>query len=196
MKLTILGAAAALAIAMPLATATPSAAQSVYRDGGAPAVGGSVYGGGMGGGGAAIGGGGRPGGGAAIGGGRPGGGSGWQGGGGRPGGGAGWQGGGPRPGGGWHGGGRPGGWHGGHVHRRGGGGFYPGLAAGAIIGGALAAPFAFGYSDPYYYDDDYVEAPAVTSDADAIAYCKQRFRSYDVRTGTYLGYDGLRHPCP
>ncbi|MEJ2373899.1 MAG: BA14K family protein [Pseudolabrys sp.] len=24
----------------------------------------------------------------------------------------------------------------------------------------------------------------------------QRFRSYDLRTGTYLGYDGRRHPCP
>ncbi len=25
--------------------------------------------------------------------------------------------------------------------------------------------------------------------------CKQRFRSYDPRSGTYLGFDGLRHPC-
>jgi hypothetical protein len=25
--------------------------------------------------------------------------------------------------------------------------------------------------------------------------CKQRFRSYDARSGTYLGFDGLRHPC-
>jgi hypothetical protein len=29
-----------------------------------------------------------------------------------------------------------------------------------------------------------------------VAYCMQRFRSYDPRSGTYLGYDGLRHPCP
>ena len=28
------------------------------------------------------------------------------------------------------------------------------------------------------------------------AYCAQRFKSYDPRTGTYLGYDGFRHPCP
>jgi hypothetical protein len=31
---------------------------------------------------------------------------------------------------------------------------------------------------------------------DAVAYCQQRFKSYDVRSGTYLGYDGRRHACP
>ena len=30
----------------------------------------------------------------------------------------------------------------------------------------------------------------------AVAYCAQRFRSYDPASGTYLGYDGMRHPCP
>jgi hypothetical protein len=30
----------------------------------------------------------------------------------------------------------------------------------------------------------------------AVAYCSQRFRSYDPASGTYLGYDGYRHPCP
>ncbi|WP_424618529.1 BA14K family protein [Bradyrhizobium sp.] len=24
----------------------------------------------------------------------------------------------------------------------------------------------------------------------------QRFKSYDPNSGTYLGYDGNRHPCP
>jgi hypothetical protein len=24
----------------------------------------------------------------------------------------------------------------------------------------------------------------------------QRYRSYDPASGTYMGYDGLRHPCP
>jgi len=28
------------------------------------------------------------------------------------------------------------------------------------------------------------------------AYCQQRFRSYDPSSGTYMGYDGLRHSCP
>ena len=27
------------------------------------------------------------------------------------------------------------------------------------------------------------------------AYCAQRYKSYDPASGTYLGYDGLRHPC-
>ena len=36
-------------------------------------------------------------------------------------------------------------------------------------------------------------APAPGGD---VAYCAQRFRSYDPASGTYLGYDGLRHPCP
>ncbi|MGB3864020.1 MAG: BA14K family protein [Xanthobacteraceae bacterium] len=87
------------------------------------------------------------------------------------------------------------GWHG--RYRR--GGFYPGLAAGALIGGAFAAPYAYGYGYPYYYDDDYYyDAPtvAVAADPGSVAYCQRRFKSYDVRTGTYLGYDGLRHPCP
>ncbi len=32
--------------------------------------------------------------------------------------------------------------------------------------------------------------------ADARSLCAQRFRSYDPGSGTYLGQDGLRHPCP
>jgi hypothetical protein len=30
----------------------------------------------------------------------------------------------------------------------------------------------------------------------AAASCEQRFRSFDPASGTYLGFDGLRHPCP
>jgi hypothetical protein len=30
----------------------------------------------------------------------------------------------------------------------------------------------------------------------AVASCMQRFRSYDPKTGTYLGNDGQRHSCP
>jgi hypothetical protein len=142
----------------------------------------------------------------------------------------------------------------------------PGLAAGAVIGGALAATtygynnyyndyaYAPGYSysySPYgtgpsgYNSYNYNYAPAYNSYAyspgysysywpgfrsgpsgyssynyapaynsyayapggasgysagyaagDSSAYCKQRFRSYDPASGTYLGYDGQRHPCP
>jgi len=58
--------------------------------------------------------------------------------------------------------------------------------------------YDYGYDSGYYpYDDEayaYV-APGV-ADGDSVAYCEQRFRSYDPSTGTYLGFDGLRHPCP
>jgi hypothetical protein len=69
-----------------------------------------------------------------------------------------------------------------------------GLIAGAIIGGALAAPYGPGYYGPGYYG-----APPVAygpPPGDAVAYCMQRFRSYDPGSGTYLGNDGYRHPCP
>lgn len=49
-----------------------------------------------------------------------------------------------------------------------------GLAAGAIIGGALSN----------------------RGGTDAVAACEARFRSYDRASGTYLGYDGRRHACP
>jgi len=32
--------------------------------------------------------------------------------------------------------------------------------------------------------------------SEAVAYCAQRYRSYDPVSQTFLGYDGLRHPCP
>ena len=50
-----------------------------------------------------------------------------------------------------------------------------GLAAGAIIGSAVAG---------------------AARASDSVAYCESRFRSYSPATGTYLGYDGLRHHCP
>lgn len=100
-----------------------------------------------------------------------------------------------------------GGWNGGYRHRRGGGGFFPGAVAGAVIGGALASEsYAYyggpGYYAPGYYDDGYYDdgavvavAPAPVGD-DAVGYCMQTYQSYDPASGTYLGYDGLRHPCP
>lgn len=51
-----------------------------------------------------------------------------------------------------------------------------GLAAGAVIGGAIANSQARAN--------------------DAMTYCAQRYRSYDPGSGTYLGYDGNRHSCP
>jgi hypothetical protein len=87
------------------------------------------------------------------------------------------------------------------------GGFGPGFAAGAIIGGAAIASQSYGYYGgpgvyyaPGYYDDQYYDAAPVAvapgGDDDAVAYCMQTYQSYDPASGTYLGYDGLRHPCP
>jgi BA14K-like protein len=77
-------------------------------------------------------------------------------------------------------------------------GFFPGFFAGAVLGGALAAPYYYG-PGPYYYGPGPYVAPGpypAPVAGDAVAYCMSRFRSYDPASGTYLGYDGLRHPCP
>jgi hypothetical protein len=86
-------------------------------------------------------------------------------------------------------------------------GFIPGVVAGAVVGGALAADsYAYyggpAYYGPGYYDDQYSDDSAVVAATpapggdDAVAYCMQTYRSYDPASGTYLGNDGLRHPCP
>jgi hypothetical protein len=77
-------------------------------------------------------------------------------------------------------------------YRRGYGGAAVGLGiAGALIGGAI-----IGATQPYgYYGPAYVVPSPYIGD-DAVAYCVQRFRSYDPYSGTYLGLDGFRHPCP
>jgi len=62
---------------------------------------------------------------------------------------------------------------------RGGGGVGAAIGLGvgaAIIGGAIAASEAQRQNN--------------------VNYCLQRFRSYDPGSGTYLGNDGFRHPCP
>ena len=108
-------------------------------------------------------------------------------------------GGGMRPGGG-------GGYHGGYHGGGGGGGAVIGGAiAGAVIGGAIASEAYPGPGyyppGPGYYDDSVAAAPPPVHD-DAVA-CTQTYRSYDptyrsydLPSGTYLGNDGQRHPCP
>jgi hypothetical protein len=63
-----------------------------------------------------------------------------------------------------------------------GAGLAAGLATGAIVGSAIAA------QQP--------RTVVVDPGSDSVAYCEQRFKSYDPASGTYLGYDGMRHPCP
>jgi hypothetical protein len=98
--------------------------------------------------------------------------------------------------------------------RRGGWWGPAGIAAGILGGAAIAAsrPW-YGYDD-YEYGPGYAYAPGSgyayapgysyepgytyerPASGDDVAYCQQRFRSYDPASGTYLGYDGARHPCP
>ena len=97
-------------------------------------------------------------------------------------------------------------------------------AAGVATGAAIAAGgYGYGYSDPYYgdnyaydpnyagdsygYDNSYAYDNGATfgqqtwGDQTTVAvggdasYCAQLYRSYDPASGTYLGFDGLRHPC-
>ena len=52
-----------------------------------------------------------------------------------------------------------------------------GLAAGALIGGAIADS-------------------SQGTGGGSVAYCESKFKSYDPARGSYLGYDGKRHACP
>jgi hypothetical protein len=88
-----------------------------------------------------------------------------------------------------------------HHHGSGIGAGIAGFAAGALIGGALAsqpryyAP-GYAYGAPGYYGvPGYAYGGAAVDDSE-VAYCQSRYRSYDPASGTYLGYDGQRHPCP
>jgi hypothetical protein len=106
-----------------------------------------------------------------------------------------------------------GGWHGGGWH--GGGWGWPGAVAAGVVGGAVAAAtsplwapgyydYAPGYSYGPNYSYDYDSAPAsymasgpaVVAQNNEASYCAARFRSYDPASGSYLGFDGMRHPCP
>lgn len=58
-----------------------------------------------------------------------------------------------------------------------------GLATGIILGGGAYPPPA-------------LRVPRATAyDADAIAWCARRYRSFDPHSFTFLGYDGRRHLC-
>ncbi len=80
-----------------------------------------------------------------------------------------------------------GGWR--HHGGRGWGWGLGGLAAGAL----LTAPLWAGGYDGYYdgYGPDYAYGGG--GDVDR---CEATFKSFDPASGTYLGYDGVRHMCP
>lgn len=86
-----------------------------------------------------------------------------------------------------------------------------GFVAGVAAGSALGYGYGYGY-DPYWYGDDYaysdggyydpgyvVSDPGYVVSQTAVpdaSWCAAHYRSYDPASGTYLGFDGLRHPCP
>lgn len=63
-----------------------------------------------------------------------------------------------------------------------------GLIIGVILGFALGAAVVDSQEQQNY-------ANSRLNDPAWIAYCARRYRSFDPYTGTYLGYDGLRHYC-
>jgi hypothetical protein len=36
----------------------------------------------------------------------------------------------------------------------------------------------------------------LVASSDTAAWCEARFRSYNPATGTFMGFDGVQHPCP
>jgi hypothetical protein len=73
-----------------------------------------------------------------------------------------------------------------HHHWNNGGGVAAGgiigFAAGAMVGSALAQPRTVVVEPAYGYPD-------------WVSYCLARHRSFDPRTGLYLGHDGYYHEC-
>ncbi|WP_328838927.1 BA14K family protein [Methylobrevis albus] len=93
-----------------------------------------------------------------------------------------------------------------------------GLAVGALLGTALAAPpryapppvtYVAPPPPPVYYEAPpvYYQAPPVVYSsappaggypaysAGWYSYCESRYRSFDPQSGTFVGYDGMRHFC-
>jgi hypothetical protein len=86
-----------------------------------------------------------------------------------------------------------------------------GFAAGTLFGTAASRPYyvppraVYGPSYGYYapapvYRRAYGPAPVrygvrAAGTRDWYAYCNAKYRSFDPRSGTYLGYDGERHRC-
>jgi hypothetical protein len=107
-------------------------------------------------------------------------------------------------------------WRGGRWHN---GRWWPWAVAGVGVGLAAGWPYYGGgyYCDEYdpycsgvyyggggYYggadvDPGYVEGGYVENGyggGDGAAYCARRFRTYDLRSGTYVGKGGRRIACP
>lgn len=86
-----------------------------------------------------------------------------------------------------------------------------GLATGLVVGSAIASEPRY-YDGPKYYGDEYAPPPPPPGyygtprryvDAGGLRpwspswerYCESRYRTFDGRTGTFVGNDGARHFC-
>lgn len=99
---------------------------------------------------------------------------------------------------------------------RGGAGIAAGIATGLILGGIIASQPRYYGPRGYYYDYYYggppplfygpqvfyppghygpMIGPGYGPRSDWLSYCFSRYRSFDPVSGTYMGYDGRRHPC-
>lgn len=75
-----------------------------------------------------------------------------------------------------------------------------GLAAGALIAGAVNNPRPTYYDDGYYVRDEprviYRSGYGIEPwTREWVRYCSDRYRSFDARNGTFMGYDGREHFC-
>ena len=88
-----------------------------------------------------------------------------------------------------------------------------GLATGLIVGSAIANQPRYYDQQQYYYDDEYAPPPRYYYGAPRRTYyvpvagslrpwtpawsryCYDRYMTFDGRTGTYIGNDGVRHFC-
>lgn len=80
-----------------------------------------------------------------------------------------------------------------HWRRHGGNGLFLGLGLAPFYGGygygGYGAPY---YAEPYYDEPYYIQP---TGGSRHVRWCYDRYRSYDARSNTFLGYDGDRHRC-
>ena len=78
-----------------------------------------------------------------------------------------------------------------------------------IVGGFIAGPYFYGppyyYGAPYPYGPPHYGAPYYYSGPrynfnrriyDAGRNCRRQYGSFNPSNGTYVGSDGLTHPCP
>jgi hypothetical protein len=83
-----------------------------------------------------------------------------------------------------------------------GAGYYGSGGYGTYYGSGYGAYASDGYDAYASTDygtsdgDTYLLRGVAISGSDAVAYCAQQFRSYDVDSRTYLAYSGERVSCP